>query len=123
VNATLARRLLGTAALVIACTGGAVALADGASAATPRLDSGSPTLNAIMRCESGGRNVPNSWGGSSAQGFYQITAGTWAAHGGRQFARTAMGATFAEQTTVAQRIMHGRQGIGAWNASRHCWGR
>jgi hypothetical protein len=119
---TMMRRALAVAALAIACTGTAVALAGTASAA-PRLDSGSPTLNAIMRCESGGRNIPNSWGGSSAQGFYQITAGTWAAHGGRQFARTAMGATFAEQTTVAQRIMHGRQGIGAWNASRHCWGR
>jgi hypothetical protein len=117
---TMMRRALAVAALAIACTGGAVALADGASAATP--GKGGAVLERIAQCESGNRNVPNSWGGSSAQGYWQIIRGTWRGHGGLQFASTPMGASRAEQRIVAERIL-ARQGLGAWRSSARCWAR
>lgn len=76
----------------------------------------------IIACESGNRNVANATGASSAQGYLQITRGTWASHGGLEFAPTAMGATRAEQITVANRIFTARGSLADWAASRGCWG-
>jgi ABC-type phosphate transport system substrate-binding protein len=116
---TMMRRALAVAALSIACTGTTVALAESANAATPH---GGALLDRISRCESGNRNVPNSSGASSAQGYFQIVKGTWRAYHGTQFAPTAMGASYAEQRIVAERIMRG-QGPGAWRSSARCWAR
>jgi hypothetical protein len=117
---TMMRRALAVAALTIAVSGTGVALAESASAATP--GKGGALLERIATCESGNRNVPNSWGGSSAQGYWQIIRGTWRAYHGTQFAPTAMGASYAEQRIVAERIMRG-QGPGAWRSSARCWAR
>lgn len=77
-------------------------------------------LDEIERCESDGRNVPNS-AGSSASGFWQITDGTWADNGGLQFSQRAIDATRAEQETVARRLL-GSRGTQPWVSSQHCWG-
>lgn len=97
---------------------GATALLSGATTATANAD----TLDVIAQCESGGRNVPNSSGASTASGYFQIINGTWIANGGRQFAPTAMQATYAEQRIVAERIAAARGSYADWNASRSCWG-
>jgi hypothetical protein len=117
---TIMRRALAVAALTIAVSGTGVALAETASAATP--GKGGALLERIAACESGNRNIPNSSGASSAQGYWQIIRGTWRGHGGLQFAATPMGASRAEQRIVAQRIM-ARQGPGAWRSSAYCWAR
>src|SRR3954468_6042787 len=80
----------------------------------------SSILNAIASCESGGKNVRNSSGSSTASGYWQIVNGTWKAHGGLKFAPTAIQATYEEQLQVAQNIING-QGLGAWCESNHCW--
>jgi LysM repeat protein len=80
----------------------------------------SSVLNAIASCESGGKNVRNSTGSSTASGYWQIVNGTWKAHGGLKFAPTAIQATYEEQLQVAQNILNG-QGLGAWSESKHCW--
>jgi LysM repeat protein len=80
----------------------------------------SSILNAIASCESGGKNVRNSSGSSTASGYWQIVNGTWKAHGGLKFAPTAIQATYEEQFQVAQNILNG-QGLGAWSESKHCW--
>jgi hypothetical protein len=74
----------------------------------------------LEQCESGGRNIPNSTG-SSASGYWQITDGTWRAHGGAEFASRAMFASRTEQLTVAERIYKRRGSLADWNASRGCW--
>jgi len=74
----------------------------------------------IIECESGGKNVQNK-SGSSASGYFQIIDGTWKAHGGREFAKRAIDATFEEQKTVANRIYERRGSLADWNASKHCW--
>jgi hypothetical protein len=117
---TMMRRALAVAALAIAVSGTGVALAGSASAATP--GKGGAILERIAQCESGDRNIPNSWGGSSAQGHWQIVRGTWRAYHGTQFSATPMGASRAEQRIVAQRILAG-QGLGAWRSSARCWAR
>lgn len=86
------------------------------AAAVPQ--SAQRVLAAIEKCESGGRNVPNSSGASTASGFYQITNGTWASVGGKG---RAMNAPRAEQTERAAKLLATR-GTQPWDASRHCWG-
>lgn len=75
----------------------------------------------VIACESGGQNIMNKVDPqhSTAQGFFQITNTTWTGHGGKQFAPTAMGATFAQQQIVAERIL-ATQGISAWGPSASC---
>jgi hypothetical protein len=85
--------------------GGSIALAGQAAAATDR------EWDQVARCESGG-----NWGISTGNGYYggvQFTAGTWASHGGGQFAPSAQLATREQQIAVAERVL-ATQGRGAW---------
>jgi LysM repeat protein len=108
---------LGPALAVIAMASAPALFGGGtAQAAT----ASSSILNAIASCESGGKNVRNSTGSSTASGYWQIVNGTWKAHGGLKFAPTAIQATYEEQLQVAQNILNG-QGLGAWSESKHCW--
>jgi hypothetical protein len=76
----------------------------------------------IIACESGGKNIHTAIPGPfTASGFFQITNGTWLRNGGGQFAATAMGASFAEQKIVANRIFAKNPSLSDWNASRSCW--
>lgn len=64
-------------------------------------------LDALLRNESGGRNIPNVHQGTSsgqAQGYFQITTGTWDAFGGRQYAVDPLHATYEQQADIASRI-------------------
>jgi hypothetical protein len=68
---------------------------------------GRTLLQALLRNESGGRNIPNVHQGTSsgqAQGYFQITTGTWDEFGGRQYAPDPLHATYAQQAAVASRI-------------------
>lgn len=75
----------------------------------------------VIACESGNRNIMNRVdpAHSTAQGFFQITNGTWKDNGGRKFAPTAMGASFAEQKLVANTIF-ARRGLAPWGPSAKC---
>ena len=76
-----------------------------------------------MRVESGGRNVPQSLGtadinnnygrggGDPAQGYYQITGGTWNEFGGDKTGqKSAIDAPYATQLQIAQNIPVARWG-------------
>ena len=76
----------------------------------------------IIACESGGKNIHTGIPGPfTASGFFQITNGTWLRNGGGQFAATAMGASFAEQKIVANRIAARNPSLSDWSASKNCW--
>lgn len=67
----------------------------------------------LAQCESGG-----NWGTNTGNGYYgglQFSQGTWAAHGGGEFAPRADLASPGEQITVAERV-RSSQGWGAWPA-------
>ena len=64
-------------------------------------------LGALFQNESGGRNIPNVHEGTSsgqAQGYFQITTGTWNDFGGQQYAPTPLQATYAQQAAIAAKI-------------------
>jgi hypothetical protein len=64
-------------------------------------------LQALIANESGGRNIPNTTQGTSsgqAQGYFQITTGTWDEFGGRKYARTPLEATPEQQADIASKI-------------------
>jgi len=64
-------------------------------------------LGALFQNESGGRNVPNVHEGTSsgqAQGYFQITTGTWNDFGGQKYAPTPLQASYAQQAEIASRI-------------------
>jgi hypothetical protein len=64
-------------------------------------------LDALLRNESGGRNVPNVNQGTSsgqAQGYFQITEGTWKDFGGDKFAPNPLKASYAQQAEIASKI-------------------
>jgi hypothetical protein len=64
-------------------------------------------LGALFQNESGGRNIPNVHEGTSsgqAQGYFQITTGTWNEFGGQQYAPTPLQATYAQQAAIAAKI-------------------
>jgi resuscitation-promoting factor RpfA len=85
--------------------GGSIALADHAAAAT---DS---EWDRVAGCESGGNWAINT--GNGYHGGLQFTQGTWAAHGGGQFAASAEGASREQQIAVAERVL-ATQGRVAW---------
>jgi hypothetical protein len=84
---------------------GSLALAGQAGAATDG------EWDQVARCESGGNWAINT--GNGYQGGLQFTAGTWAAHGGSQYAPSAHMATKDEQIAIAERVL-ASQGKGAW---------
>ncbi|MGO9924917.1 MAG: transglycosylase family protein [Mycobacterium sp.] len=85
--------------------GGSIALAGQAAAATDG------EWDQVARCESGG-----NWGINTGNGYYggvQFSSGTWASHGGGEFAPSAQLATRDQQIAVAERVL-ATQGRGAW---------
>src|SRR6201997_282718 len=85
--------------------GGGIALTGHASAATDE------QWDAVAGCESGGNGAINT--GNGYHGGLQFTQGTWAAHGGGQYAPSAELATKEQQIAVAERVL-ATQGRGAW---------
>src|SRR3954465_42154 len=85
--------------------GGSLALAGHAGAATDG------EWDKVASCESGGNWAINT--GNGYQGGLQFSPGTWASHGGREYAPSAHMATKDEQIAVAERVL-GSQGRGAW---------
>ena len=107
-------------------TAGKIA-AVGVTAALPMVglaasaDAATPNWGPIVACESGGQNIHTQIPGPfTASGYFQITNDTWKFYGGREFASTAMGATYAQQMIVANRIFADR-GYGPWASSSGCW--
>ena len=85
--------------------GGSIALAGQAAAATDG------EWDQVARCESGG-----NWAISTGNGYYggvQFAAGTWASHGGGEYAPSAQLATREQQIAIAERVL-ATQGRGAW---------
>src|ERR1035441_4296766 len=85
--------------------GGGIALA-GHAAAAPDSE-----WERVAACESGG-----NWGINTGNGYHgglQFSQGTWAAHGGGEYASAANQATRDQQIAVAERVL-ASQGRGAW---------
>jgi hypothetical protein len=85
--------------------GGGIALA-GHAAAAPDTE-----WDRVASCESGG-----NWGINTGNGYHgglQFSQGTWAAHGGGEYATSANQATRDQQIAVAERVL-ASQGRGAW---------
>lgn len=83
-----------------------------AGAAAPAVANGG-VWDSIAQCESGGDWSINTGNGYS--GGLQFDPGTWAAHGGTQYAPDASQATREQQIAVAEKIQ-ASQGWGAWPA-------
>jgi len=84
---------------------GSLALAGQAGAATDG------EWDQVAKCESG-----NNWAINTGNGYHgglQFSQGTWASHGGGQYAPSANMATKEEQIAVAERVL-ASQGKGAW---------
>ena len=90
--------------------GGSIALAGQAQAAP---DS---EWDQVASCESGGNWAINT--GNGYQGGLQFNQGTWAAHGGTEFAPAANLATKDQQIAIAERVL-ATQGKGAWPVCGH----
>jgi hypothetical protein len=85
--------------------GGGIALAGHAAAAPDN------EWDRVASCESGG-----NWGINTGNGYHgglQFSQGTWAAHGGGEYATSANQATRDQQIAVAERVL-ASQGRGAW---------
>jgi resuscitation-promoting factor RpfA len=90
--------------------GGSLALAGQAAAATDG------EWDSVASCESGG-----NWGistGNGYQGGLQFSQGTWAAHGGSEYAPSAQLASRDQQIAIAERVL-ASQGRGAWPVCGH----
>lgn len=74
----------------------------------------------VIQCESSNKNVENPSPESSASGYFQFIDSTWRENGGAQFASRAIGASFEEQLTIANKVF-AKSGLTPWNASRSCW--
>ena len=64
-------------------------------------------LDALLQNESGGRNVANTTEGTDsgqAQGYFQITTGTWNDFGGQQYAPDPLHASYEQQAEIASKI-------------------
>lgn len=80
-----------------------------------------PGWDHLIQRESGGVNqvqgpgtVDVNSGGNEAEGLFQITPGTWAAHGGTRFAPSAISATPQQQAAIAQAIFGANPSGGDW---------
>jgi resuscitation-promoting factor RpfA len=89
---------------------GSIALASQAVAATDG------EWDRVASCESGGNWAINT--GNGYQGGLQFNQGTWAAHGGGQYAPSAQLATREQQIAIAERVL-ASQGRGAWPVCGH----
>jgi hypothetical protein len=88
-------------------SGGAVQLAlAGHAAAAPDSE-----WDRVAACESGGNWAINT--GNGYHGGLQFSQGTWASHGGGEYASSANQATRDQQIAVAERVL-ATQGKGAW---------
>ncbi|MGC2380892.1 MAG: transglycosylase family protein, partial [Mycobacterium sp.] len=90
--------------------GGGIALA-GHAAAAPDSE-----WDRVAACESGG-----NWGINTGNGYHgglQFSQGTWAAHGGGEYASSANQATRDQQIAIAERVL-ATQGRGAWPVCGH----
>lgn len=79
----------------------------GGGAYGPAATGGKSFLSTLLGAESGGRNVANTHQGTSsgqAQGYFQITTGTWDEFGGRKYSPTPMGADYSQQAAIAGQI-------------------
>ncbi|MFZ1164470.1 transglycosylase family protein, partial [Mycobacterium sp.] len=85
--------------------GGGIALAGHATAAP---DS---EWDRVAACESGGNWAINT--GNGYHGGLQFSQGTWASHGGSEYASSANQASRDQQIAVAERVL-ATQGRGAW---------
>ncbi len=85
--------------------GGGIALA-GHAAAAPDTE-----WDRVAACESGGNWAINT--GNGYHGGLQFSQGTWASHGGGEYATSANQATRDQQIAVAERVL-ASQGKGAW---------
>jgi resuscitation-promoting factor RpfA len=85
--------------------GGGIAFAGHASAATDE------QWDRVAGCEAGGNWAINT--GNGYHGGLQFSQGTWAAHGGGEFAASANQATREQQIAVGERVL-ATQGRGAW---------
>ncbi|MET9199035.1 transglycosylase family protein [Gordonia sp. NPDC003585] len=79
-----------------------------------------PEWDKLMKRESGGRNIKQqikdaNSGGNEAEGYFQITPQTWAAHGGTKYSPTPMGATPEQQAEIAAKIFN-KSGGSPWGA-------
>src|SRR6202048_535842 len=90
--------------------GGGIALA-GPAAAAPDSE-----WDRVAACESGGNWAINT--GNGYHGGLQFTQGTWASHGGTQYAPSAQLATREQQIAIAERVL-ASQGRGAWPVCGH----
>lgn len=85
------------------------------------ITSSNPSWAHLIARESSGRNVrqgitdANS-GGNEAEGYFQITPQTWAAHGGTAFARNPLSASPQQQGMVASRILQSNPSGSDWGA-------
>jgi hypothetical protein len=90
--------------------GGGIALASNAFGATDG------EWDRVAGCESGGNWAINT--GNGYHGGLQFNQGTWAAHGGGQYAPAANMATREQQIAIAERVL-ATQGRGAWPVCGH----
>ncbi|OSC39488.1 resuscitation-promoting factor RpfA, partial [Mycobacterium decipiens] len=90
--------------------GGSIAMAAQAAAATDG------EWDQVARCESGGNWSINT--GNGYLGGLQFTQGTWASHGGGEYAPSAQLASREQQIAVAERVL-ATQGRGAWPVCGH----
>lgn len=80
-----------------------------------------PAWAHLINRESSGINqrqgiIDANSGGNEAEGLFQITPRTWAAHGGTAFAPSAIAATPQQQAQVAARILQGNPSGSDWGA-------
>src|ERR1700727_265936 len=90
--------------------GGGIALA-GHAAAAPDAE-----WDRVAACESGG-----NWGINTGNGYHgglQFSQGTWAAHGGSEFAASANQASREQQIAVAERVLATQGGRAAQRPPR-----
>ncbi len=104
---TSTTKTIAKVALTSAVLGGGAALASGATAHAAT----DGEWDRVAACESGGNWAINT--GNGYHGGLQFSPGTWAAHGGTQYAPTANQATKAQQIAIAERVL-ATQGKGAW---------
>ena len=67
----------------------------------------STLLEALLKNESGGKNVTNvnaTTSSGRARGYFQITDGTWKEFGGDKYAPTALEASYDQQADIASKI-------------------